>query len=96
MEIAKEGIGRRGLARPARPRWHDSDLIAKLAEGGVHTRDELADLAVDELTEMTGLDEERRQGADHEGTRTLVRLTPHFTQQRLSAVAPKETEPNGK
>jgi transcription termination/antitermination protein NusA len=33
-------------------------LIAKLAEGGVHTRDELADLAVDELTEMTGLAEE--------------------------------------
>jgi transcription termination/antitermination protein NusA len=30
------------------------DLIAKLAGGGVHTRDELADLAVDELTEITG------------------------------------------
>jgi len=30
------------------------DLIAKLAEGGVHTRDELADLAVDELTDITG------------------------------------------
>ena len=29
-------------------------LIAKLAEAGVHTRDELADLAVDELTEITG------------------------------------------
>ncbi len=33
------------------------DLIAKLAEGGVHTRDELADLAMDELTEMTGIDD---------------------------------------
>ena len=33
------------------------DLIAKLSEGGVHTRDDLADLAVDELTEMTGVDE---------------------------------------
>ena len=33
------------------------DLIAKLAEGGVHTRDDLADLAVDELIEMTGVDE---------------------------------------
>jgi N utilization substance protein A len=42
-------------------------LIAKLADGGVHTRDDLADLAVDELTEMTGMDEERGQGADHEG-----------------------------
>ena len=29
-------------------------MIAKLAEAGVHTRDELADLAVDELTEITG------------------------------------------
>jgi N utilization substance protein A len=29
-------------------------LIAKLAEGGIHTRDELADLAIDELTEITG------------------------------------------
>ncbi len=32
-------------------------LLGKLSEGGVHTRDELADLAVDELLEMTGLDE---------------------------------------
>lgn len=30
------------------------DLVAKLAEGGVHTRDDLADLAIDELTELTG------------------------------------------
>jgi N utilization substance protein A len=36
-----------------------SDLIAKLASGGIHTRDDLADLAVDELTEMTGIDDER-------------------------------------
>jgi len=34
------------------------ELIAKLAEGGVHTRDDLADLAVDELTEMTGMGED--------------------------------------
>ena len=34
------------------------DLITKLAEGGVHTRDDLADLAVDELTEITGQSEE--------------------------------------
>ena len=37
----------------------DTQLAAKLAEGGVRTRDELADLAVDELAEMTGVDEER-------------------------------------
>jgi len=30
------------------------ELIAKLADGGVHTRDELADLATDELTDITG------------------------------------------
>jgi N utilization substance protein A len=35
------------------------ELIASLADGGIHTRDDLADLAVDELTEMTGIDEER-------------------------------------
>jgi N utilization substance protein A len=34
------------------------ELIAKLAEGGIHTRDDLADLAVDELTDMTGIGEE--------------------------------------
>ena len=33
------------------------ELIAKLADGGIHTRDDLADLAVDELTEMSGIDE---------------------------------------
>jgi transcription termination/antitermination protein NusA len=30
------------------------ELIAKLAGNGVHTRDDLADLAIDELTELTG------------------------------------------
>jgi N utilization substance protein A len=34
------------------------ELIAKLAENGVHTRDDLADLAVDELTAITGQSEE--------------------------------------
>jgi len=33
------------------------DLIAKLADGGIHTRDDLADLAVDELTELSGIDD---------------------------------------
>jgi N utilization substance protein A len=33
------------------------ELISRLADGGIHTRDDLADLAVDELTEMTGMDE---------------------------------------
>ena len=34
------------------------ELIAKLAAAGVQTRDDLADLAVDELTEITGQSEE--------------------------------------
>jgi N utilization substance protein A len=36
-----------------------AELIAKLAAGGIHTRDDLADLAVDELTEMSGIDDEQ-------------------------------------
>jgi N utilization substance protein A len=34
------------------------ELISKLAVGGIHTRDDLADLAVDELTDMTAIDDE--------------------------------------
>jgi N utilization substance protein A len=37
----------------------DAALAAKLAEGGIKTRDDLADLAVDELSEMTGLEAEK-------------------------------------
>ena len=37
----------------------DTQLAAKLAEGGVKTRDDLADLAVDELAELSGIEEER-------------------------------------
>jgi N utilization substance protein A len=37
----------------------DTQLAGKLSEGGIKTRDDLADLAVDELGEMTGLDEEK-------------------------------------
>jgi transcription termination/antitermination protein NusA len=37
----------------------DAELAAKLTGVGVNTRDNLADLAVDELSEMTGIDEER-------------------------------------
>ena len=36
----------------------DSDMLRKLAEAGVTTRDDLAELAVDELIEITGVDEE--------------------------------------
>ena len=37
----------------------DKNLAAKLASSGIKTLDDLADLAVDELTEMTGIDNER-------------------------------------
>lgn len=37
----------------------DKSLAAKLAQNGVHTRDDLADLAVDELVEMSGIPEDR-------------------------------------
>ncbi len=37
----------------------DKELAAKLAGNNIHTRDDLGELAVDELVEMTGIDEER-------------------------------------
>jgi N utilization substance protein A len=40
----------------------DPQLAAKLAKGGIKTRDDLADLAVDELSEMTGMEEEKAKG----------------------------------
>ena len=33
------------------------ELVAKLSAGSIHTRDDLADLAVDELVELSGMDE---------------------------------------
>src|SRR3990172_10635191 len=40
----------------------DTQLAAKLAAQGVKTRDDLGDLAVDELPELTGMDDERAKG----------------------------------
>jgi len=37
----------------------ETELAIKLSSNGVRSRDELADLGVDELTEMTGIDAER-------------------------------------
>jgi len=54
MEIAKEE-GVESVSQDLRDLpGLDADLIAKLADAGVHSRDDLADLAVDELTEITG------------------------------------------
>jgi len=46
-------------------------LIARLAESGIHTRDELADLAVDELTAITG------QG-DDEARALIMKAREHW------------------
>ena len=54
MEIAKEESAE-GVSQNLRDlEGLDAELIPKLAEAGIHTRDDLADLAVDELTEITG------------------------------------------
>ncbi len=49
-DVAEDLIGLEGMSK---------ELAAKLAGHDVKTRDDLAELAVDELTEMTGIDEER-------------------------------------
>ena len=48
-------------------------LLGKLADGGIHTRDDLADLAVDELTEITG------QSADEAKTMIMKAREHWFT-----------------
>ena len=47
------------------------ELVAKLADAGVHTRDELADLAGDELTEITGQ-------APEEATAMIMKARAHW------------------
>ena len=52
----------------------DAAMIAKLAESGVHTRDDLADLATDELSEITG------QQAD-EASALIMKAREHWFAQ---------------
>jgi transcription termination/antitermination protein NusA len=53
----------------------DPDLAKKLARGGVKSRDDLGDLAVDDLVEMTGIDTER-------GKALIMKARAHwFTQE---------------
>lgn len=59
MEIAKEEKVEEVSQNLRDLEGLDAETIAKLADGGIHTRDDLADLAVDELTELTGMDEAR-------------------------------------
>jgi N utilization substance protein A len=47
------------------------ELISKLAEGGIHTRDDLADLAVDELVELVGI-------ADDDAKALILKAREHW------------------
>ena len=58
MELAKEELVEEVSQDLRSLDGMTTSLIAKLAEGNVHTRDDLAELAVDELVEMTGINEE--------------------------------------
>jgi N utilization substance protein A len=58
MEIAKEEDVEDVAQNLRDLKGLNADLIAKLADSGVHTLDDLADLAVDELTDITGQSEE--------------------------------------
>jgi N utilization substance protein A len=58
MELAKEELVEEVSQDLRSLDGMTTSLVAKLAEGNVHTRDDLAELAVDELVEMTGINEE--------------------------------------
>jgi transcription termination/antitermination protein NusA len=49
-KVSEDLLGLEGMSK---------EIAAKLAEHEIKTRDDLAELAVDELTEMTGIDDER-------------------------------------
>ena len=64
-----------------------AELVAKLTEAGVHTRDDLADLATDELTEITG------QSPEHATALIMTARAHWFTDDAAaatSAIAPAE------
>ena len=58
MELAKEELVEEVSQDLRSLDGMTTSLVAKLAEVNVHTRDDLAELAVDELVEMTGINEE--------------------------------------
>ncbi len=66
----------------------DTSLAAKLAAGGVKTRDALADLAVDELAELSGIEAERAKGL-------IMAARAHWFAEEAAASAattPKEAQ----
>ncbi|WP_299022799.1 transcription termination factor NusA [uncultured Tepidimonas sp.] len=71
MEIAKEESVEEVSQDLRDLEGMSTDLIAKLAEAGVHTLDDLADLAVDELIEITGQSRE-------EATALIMKAREHW------------------
>lgn len=71
MEIAKEESVEEVSQDLRDLQGMTTDLIAKLAEAGVHTLDDLADLATDELVEITG------QSQD-EATALIMKAREHW------------------
>jgi len=58
----------------------DTDVAAKLAAHGISTRDALADLATDELTEMTGI-------ADDRAVDLIMKARAHWFEPETKPVA---------
>ena len=66
----------------------DTQLAARLAAGGIKSRDDLADLAVDELAELSGIDGERAKGL-------IMAARAHWFAEEPAATAqaaPKEVQ----
>ena len=82
MEIAKEENAE-GVSQNLRDvEGLTPELIAKLTEAGVSTRDDLADLAVDELTDITG------QSADEAKALIMTARAHWFTDDTAAAETP--------
>ena len=82
MEIAKEENAE-GFSQNLRDvEGLTPELIAKLTEAGVSTRDDLADLAVDELTDITG------QSADEAKALIMTARAHWFTDDTAAAETP--------
>jgi N utilization substance protein A len=67
----------------------DTDVAARLAANGITTRDALADLATDELTEMTGI-------ADDRAVDLIMKARAHWfeTEPAPAAAAAASAAPN--
>jgi N utilization substance protein A len=63
----------------------DTQLAAKLAEHAIRTRDDLADLAVDELSEMTGLEAERAK-------KLILAARAHWFTEPVGAGSPAKNQ----